>query len=489
MRYVILLVAGTLFYASFGWGALVILTGEILLGYICGIRLGKICGHPACPEGKENLSDPLQHGFAGRSGATLLVAVSIVLVLCPLIVLKYRPIWERILGGGKITGPFFSAEWIAPIGISFYTLRMIGYLADVYRGTTSAEKNFLRFALFVSFFPCVLSGPIERYQDLAVQFREDIPFSETAVKKGFLQILFGFFEKYLIADRLALMVSYAFADAESQSGIVMIYTLILYGIQLYADFAGYSYIAIGTANLFGIRLKNNFEQPYFAVSIQDFWRRWHISLSSWLRDYVYIPLGGSRKGRFRTYCNLMITFLVSGLWHGVGLKYILWGGLHGFYQIVGKLVSRGTKTGLFRRSGQKAGGGTGIRDRVLHLTRILITFVLVDYAWLYFRADSISSALRITKAFVMQPGLSEWFRYDQYLLGMTADRLILLAAECLIMLVIDLIHERKISISAALMSKNRVLRWGLVTVACLIVLTGLVYNYGTDASVFIYTQF
>ena len=240
-----------------------------------------------------------------------------------------------LLGAGPVSSPF---SFALPVGISFYTFQALGYLVDVYRGDTKAERNFLRYALFVSFFPVILSGPIERSTNLLRQIRE-LPkkklWNFDRVTGGLTLMLFGLFQKMVIADRIAILANQVFDNYRMHEMFGLAVGAIAYTIQIYCDFASYSMMALGAAKVLDFGIMENFNTPYFARSMREFWRRWHISLSSWFRDYLYIPLGGSRCGKLRRYFNLMVTFLVSGLWHGASWSFVVWGGLHGLYQIIG----------------------------------------------------------------------------------------------------------------------------------------------------------
>lgn len=231
-----------------------------------------------------------------------------------------------------------SVDILLPVGISFYTFQALGYTIDVYRGDTCAEKNFFQYALFVSFFPQLVAGPIERSSHLLQQLATPHKFNSEEAKSGLLLMLWGFFLKIVLADRIAIFVDWVYGDYHTFGGWYLIVATALFAIQIYCDFAGYSIIAMGAAQILGIRLMENFQSPYLAVSVADFWRRWHISLTSWFRDYLYIPLGGSRCSKWRKYMNKMIVFLVSGLWHGAKISFVVWGGLNGLYQIIGEIL-------------------------------------------------------------------------------------------------------------------------------------------------------
>lgn len=270
---------------------------------------------------------------------------------------------------------------LLPVGISFYTFQTLGYVIDVYRGEVRAERHIGKYALFVSFFPQVVSGPIGRAGSLMPQLEQEHSFDYGEAVNGVKQMAWGFFEKLVIADALAVYVDKVYDYPTEYSGFAMVLTTLFYTIQIYCDFAGYSNIAIGTARLFGIRLMRNFASPYFSSSVREFWSRWHISLSSWFRDYLYIPLGGNRVKKARLYFNLMVVFLLSGLWHGASWTFVVWGGLHGLAQIIERLLD-------------DAFG----RQKRFRALRTAAVFIFCSVAWLFFRSHSISDAVYILKA-------------------------------------------------------------------------------------------
>lgn len=266
---------------------------------------------------------------------------------------------------------------LLPVGISFYTFQSMSYTIDVYRGDLEAERDPLRLLTFVAFFPQLVAGPIERATNLLPQFRETYRFDEARIVEGLRYILWGAFKKMVIADRLALYVNAVYNDVGSYTGAPLIIATVFFAFQVYCDFSGYSDIAIGTARILGFNLMDNFRQPYVSKSLGEFWRRWHISLSSWFRDYLYIPLGGNRKGFRRTLINIMIIFLVSGLWHGASWTFVIWGGIHGLGIVIENLSQRA-------RAGRK--------PLLPPLGRWAVTFVVVCLAWVFFRANSLSDA-------------------------------------------------------------------------------------------------
>lgn len=284
--------------------------------------------------------------------------------------------------------PEFS--FLVPLGISFYTFKVVGYISDVYNGKISAEKNFGKYALYVSFFPQIISGPIERSYNFIPQLEKGYRFEYEKVKNGFLLFLWGLLKKIVIADRLGILVDEVFDNVMNYGTPAYIIAILFFSMQIYFDFSGYSDMAIGCTNMLGITSIRNFDRPYFSKSIGEFWRRWHMSLSTWFRDYLYIPLGGNRVSKVRWACNTMIVFLTSGLWHGANWTFIIWGALHGIYQIIGKF-SRDERDKLLNKMCIR-------KDSKLYLVGASVgTFLLTTYAWMFFRANSISDALHITK--------------------------------------------------------------------------------------------
>lgn len=287
--------------------------------------------------------------------------------------------------------------WLLPVGISFYTFQALGYSFDVYRGHISAERNLITYALFISFFPQLVAGPIERSSHLLPQFKKWHSFSYDDAMTGLRWMLWGYFLKLALADRCGIYVDAIYNNLEYHNGTSYLIASLLFPFQIYGDFAGYSLTAIGAARVMGFRLMENFRRPYFAATVSEFWRRWHISLSSWFKDYVYIPLGGNRVSRPRGYFNVMMTMMISGIWHGANWTFIVWGTLHGLMQCIEKML------GLGRASFK------GMR-RLVH---VFITFFWVSAAWVFFRADSVSDAMTVFTGICLRPGwpklnLADW---------------------------------------------------------------------------------
>lgn len=419
-----------------------------------------------------------------RKNLILFVCISCNILI--LVVFKHG-IWAisilgRVAASLDLRFPTPSFDMILPIGMSFYLLQSLGYLIDVHCQKAKPETNLAKYALFVSFFPTILSGPIERSGNLLKQIQNGTDFSYNNAKTGLLLMVWGCFEKILIANRISLLVDHAFSNYSELTGAAVAFAVFLYAIQIYADFAGYSHIAIGTAKILGFELLTNFKQPYFSLSIKDFWRRWHISLSQWLRDYVYIPMGGSHCNKLKTYRNLMLTFLISGLWHGTGANYIVWGSLHGIYQIVGNL-SFSFRKGIINKL------KVNTHCWSYRFFQGLSTFILVDFAWLFFRSSSFTQSLEILKKIIMDFRLGDTILYGTYLINMEENRFFLLIIEIAIFLIIDILHEINFHIIPWFNQQNLLFRWLIYFILAIALSIGILYNYGANASTFIYTQF
>lgn len=290
---------------------------------------------------------------------------------------------------------------ILPVGISFYTFQTLSYVIDVYRKEVKTEKNFFFYALFVSFFPQLVAGPIERPTNLIPQLRDPKPFNSDDAVKGAKHMLVGFFKKICVADMVSGVVDSVYNAPEGATSLAVVIATVLFAVQIYCDFSGYTDIAIGCARIMGIRLMKNFDHPYTATTIKEFWARWHISLSTWFRDYLYIPLGGSRCSKWRHLMNLMIIFLVSGIWHGAAWTFVIWGAVHGLYRIIGEITAKPREKLL-------SSIGLSSENVVVRCVRTVITFVLVCAAWVVFRANSVSDVGTLfTALFSFRGNLSE----------------------------------------------------------------------------------
>ena len=381
--------------------------------------------------------------------------------------------------GFQLHHPAFDV--LLPVGISFYTFQALGYTIDVYRGEIAAEKNFFRYALFVSFFPQLVAGPIERSKNLLSQLAVPHRFSFDNLREGFLLMLWGFFLKIVIADRAAILVDTVYGSYTDFGGFFVIVATVFFAFQIYCDFGGYSAIAMGTAKMLGVQLMDNFNSPYLSLSCGEFWRRWHISLSSWFRDYVYIPLGGNRKGKLRKYLNLMITFGVSGLWHGANWTYVIWGLLNGFYQVAGDLLKpvRESFCRFFALNPDSLGH---------RCVRTVLTFTLIDLSWVFFRASSVSAALHMLRScFYLRPLVL--FDGSLLCLGLDGPNMALLLLSIFVLCFADILKHRGVRLRDVLIRQDVWFQAIFVGLAAAAILLFGIWGSAYDAASFIYFQF
>ncbi len=354
----LLLICSLFFYACWIPKYLFLILGTIIISYIFSIFIDKA----------KNLKLK-----------KVCLSLSIIIILGILVIFKYYNFFINninfLIAKLNINFQFNNAfSIILPIGISFYTFQIIGYLVDIYRKDCKCEYNFINYALFISFFPQLVAGPIERSKNLLSQLSIDHKFNYVNFEIGLRYILSGMFRKIVIADTAAIFVNAIYNNVQSYAGIVLVLAIFLFSIQIYCDFSGYSLIAIGSSKLLGINLIENFKSPYFSTSIKEFWSRWHISLSTWFRDYIYFPLGGSKKGKIKKLFNLFIVLFVSGMWHGASYTFIIWGIIHGFYRIIEDVLPKFNNYIIIKR---------------------FFTYILVIIAWIFFRANSVSDAIYI----------------------------------------------------------------------------------------------
>jgi len=473
-RYIWLLAASYYFYM--GWNAkyaLLLLTSTVIT-YLSGLFMAIV---------EERYSQSLERMTRLKKA---IVAVSFLSNLSILFFFKYFDFaiinMNRILGvlHIELLNPQFSV--LLPVGISFYIFQALSYTMDVYRGEIYAEKNFFKYALFVSFFPQLVAGPIERSKNLLKQLSEDHDFDYRRMVEGLVIMTWGFFLKLVIADRVAIFVDTVYGTDVLYDGKYLLIASVLFAVQIYCDFAGYSTIAIGAAMVLGVRLMENFNCPYFATTVAEFWRRWHISLSSWFRDYLYIPLGGNRKGTLRKYVNTMIVFLVSGLWHGASWSYVIWGGLNGFYQVVGGVLSPIKKR--FAEKFPKANAGI-----LMRVIRTFVTFVLVDFAWIFFRAKSLTQAKGILLRILDMNNPELLANGSLFDMGLNRQNFIVLGIAIVVLLIADIAKYKGIKVREIVLSWNIVFRWGFLLISVMSILIFGVWGSGYQETNFIYFQF
>lgn len=458
-RNIFLLIVSLAFYGCYDWKYLLLLGVSITVTYICGV-LGRQ---------KEN-------GTQNK----WITMVGVVINLAMLLFFKYTGF---LLGNlSSFLGITLQMPTILlPVGLSFFVFQSCNYLLDVRNGKVNADRSFINIALFVSFFPSITSGPILRAKHMLPQLQQKTQISFSRVQRAVLVFLWGCFVKMVIADRLALFTNHVFDNLNHYSGFVLVVCAAAYSVQIYCDFSGYSYMAIAVADLFGFSIPENFRQPYLATNIADFWRRWHISLTSWFTEYLYIPLGGNRKGMLRRYMNIAIVFLISGLWHGAAWQYIIWGGLHAIYQICGHLTQKPRvvlcdKLGIDRST-------VGYR-----LWQRFFIFCITSFAWIFFRAPGLSVALTYIERMFSQ--WNPWVLVDKsiYNMGLSTIEWNELFAAMAVWIVTAVCRERG-SKADCLVQQNCCSKFLLFLVMLLTIIVFGMYGEGYSASNFIYAGF
>ena len=497
MRYIWLLIVSYYFYMQWNPLYIILLFSCTLLTYIGG----RIIAELVCTETEYLSENPEVFVQKIKKKQQICLTVCISLNLCILGFFKYFEfgiLWlNRLLRLVHINEATWSHDILLPVGISFYTLQSLGYLIDVYRGDIPAEKNFLRYALFVSFFPQLVAGPIERSKNLLVQLQEPHPLKYENIRRGTLLILYGLFLKMVIADRSAVLVDTVYGNSDAYPGFYIIIATVFFAIQIYCDFYGYSTVARGSALLMGIKLMDNFEAPYYARSVKEFWRRWHISLSGWFRDYLYIPLGGNRKGKLREKCNLLMVFSISGLWHGASLAFLLWGLLNGIYQVAADIIQYIMHFITIHHSKflHKYEIIDTLPDRIetdhfsKRLFQTLCTFSLVTFAWLFFRAGGLREAYRIIVNMFSTNNWTILFDGSLYELGVAKNYMNVLVASILVLFFVDYQKYQKKDVADLLLKQGWFFRVTTIIFMIFIILLYGCYGEMYDIQQFIYFQF
>ncbi|MBE6894342.1 MAG: MBOAT family protein [Ruminococcaceae bacterium] len=473
VKYLWLLAASYYFYMCWNAKYALLILFSTIITYLSGILIESV-KTKSWDEKKKNVYKKI------------VVALSFVINLSILFFFKYFNFAFSILARAfaqvniQLSVPVFDV--ILPVGISFYTFQALSYTMDVYRDDIYAEKNFFRYALFVSFFPQLVAGPIERSKNLLKQLAVPQKFKIETAREGVLLMIWGFFLKMVLADRVAIFVDTVYGNIAEFTGYYLVVATVLFAVQIYCDFAGYSTIAMGAAKILGINLMENFDAPYLSTSVAAFWRRWHISLTSWFKDYLYIPLGGSRKGALRKYINKMIVFLVSGLWHGASISFVVWGGLNGLYQIIEEITAP-------------------IRDKfvkVMHFNResighklfqTLLTFVLVDFSWIFFRANGFSHGVEIVKSILNAENLWILFDGSLYTCGLDAHNFYLMIICIFILIFADICKRKNVNIVKLIATQDWWFRSLVIAISISFILLFGKWGPSFDQANFIYFQF
>lgn len=467
IRYIWLLAASYYFYMCWYPKHVLLLFFSTVVTYLCAVLIGAFRSNP----------------FLRKLCLVFCITANLIL----LIYFKYRSFFfDNIAASLSLIGIDISVPditFMLPIGISFYIFQALGYLIDVYRGNINAEKNFFKFALFVSFFPQLVAGPIERSGNLLRQIQLPAELKIDNVRDGLLTMTYGLFIKVVIADNIATVIDPVFAAYDTCSGTALLLAIVLFAFQIYFDFDGYTKLAIGSARILGFSLMNNFSAPYMAGSVKDFWRRWHISLTSWFRDYLYIPLGGNRKGRVRRYVNTLIVFCVSGLWHGAGWHYIVWGGVNGLLIVLQDCTQkwRDAIYSFFKIDKTMAGW---------KIFSTAATFILVDLTWLFFRADDLGMGIAILHKICTDCSL-RIFLSSAFWTNLFPDSFVMLLIMVSLFVVMykDYLATKGLSLKTYICSQQLVFRWCVYLTLIAVIILGGVYGKGFEQTQFIYFQF
>ena len=469
-RTFILLAASIFFYMCWNPVYVLLLASSIVVTFLCALVL------PKC---------------AGKTVRRRAVLVSgLVINFGILFVFKYFNFFADTITG-FFPGSIRPLDLLLPVGISFYTFQAVGYLIDVYRGD-EPERNFFRYALFISFFPQLVAGPIERSGNLLKQIREldKRPLMNLDdFRKGAFIMLYGYFMKMVIADRAAILVDTVY-NAEhyaDYAGFEVLLAAVLFSVQIYCDFAGYTYIAIGAARMMGFTLRENFNTPYLATGIRDFWDRWHMSLTGWFRDYLYFPLGGSRKGKIRKYINILIVFLLSGLWHGAGWHFVFWGMLHGVLRVFEEIAS--PVWNKFRDAASRIFSDGKKDEKSYRLLTQIVTFLVVTLCWMFFRAGSVKQAFDLIGNMLSGMGLWQLTDGSLLMLGLDAKEMKVLIIGIFIMILIDRLKNRKIDVPAAFAERSEIVQALVLLFGIMFIVIFGIYGKQYDATAFIYFQF
>ena len=467
-----LLISSYYFYMCWNPKYIILILASTLLTYLGGIATDKI--------------DRSQSGIKDKKTWKKLTVFSVILInLGILFYFKYVnfavDVLKYLFSLLKIDLVVPAVDLLLPVGISFYTFQALSYTIDVYRGDVEVEKDFFKYALFVSFFPQLVAGPIEKSRNLLKQLNELKGFSYENMIEGLIDMLWGFFVKIVVAERIAIFVDTIYGDPVSYPGFYLIVATVLFAVQIYCDFYGYSLIAVGSAKILNVRLMDNFDTPYLSSSVSEFWRRWHISLNLWFRDYLYIPLGGNRKGRLRKYINILIVFIASGLWHGAELSFVLWGFLNGMYQVIGDLLkplrNRITDYLNIKKNGL-----------IYKTIQIIIVFILVDFSWIFFRAQNLKEAVDIIKLMSFE-NIGIVRDSSLYYCGLDFMNYWFMWLCVMMIAGSDLLLYKQIILRDMIMKQNIVVRSLIIASSVCLILVFGIWGPAFDKASFIYFQF
>ncbi len=466
-RKIWLLICSYYFYICQGAVYALLLLAVTLVTYGAALLMGK---GGSLPESKFAQSSGEENRFRNK----WIMAVALIFCFAFLFYYKYFDFFCRTFNIS--TG----LNIILPVGISYYIFKSASYIIDVYRGVCAPERDFVKYALYVSFFPEILAGPISRAPEVMPQFDEIHEFDYDRIRKGLLRMLYGYFLKLVIASRLAIPVDLFYNSVRESGAIELLIVSFLFPVQIYCDFMSYSEIAIGAGEVMGITLSENFRQPFLAKDLSELWRRWHMSLTNWFRDYLYIPLGGSRKGIIRKYINIIIVFTMSGLWHGAAFTYIFWGFLTGLFQCISSI----TKEARIR-----AGASFPVQNtftRLLHGVYMrVMTYILFSFTAIFFRAATLDEAFTVIKKIFTGINPDTIMAFDPRTMGLGTLNLLISVMLIIILLIADIMREKKGDVFAWICSEKWYLRWGVYYFLTL----AIILSSNIGAAKFIYYAF
>lgn len=505
-RWMVMLAANIVFYAAAGWDNLVYLIGAILISYLAAIKMGELHeefkGIKKQGDYDRKQLKVIKATFEKRRRKYLLFGL--VTVIGALCVVKYTNFVlknaNRLLNIAGLGRDSMTVKLIVPLGVSFFTFQIISYLVDVYKGDIAAQKNFLRYALYISFFPSVTQGPIPRYSQLGTQLETPQKFDYDNIRDGAVWIMWGFAKKLILAERLAVFVSSIYDNYTSYRGVVLVLATMAYSIQIYADFSSCMDIATGSARMFGIELTPNFLRPYFSKTMPEFWRRWHVTLGNWFKDYVFFPFSisqsllklnkkarktfGDGAGRIiASSLPILLVWALTGIWHGASWKFVIWGLFHGTLIILST---------IFTPYNQKVLKKFDIRTDCFsfRLFQMVRTFLLCCVGRVFFRADGLRAALGIFRQILSGVGLSQIINGNLYNYGLNQKNMLVVMIAMLILLLVSILEEKSDESMVKLLGKqNMIFRWIIIYALFFAVLVFGKYGPGYDAAGFIYEQF
>ncbi len=459
-----LLISSYYFYMNWNAKYALLIFFSTFITYLCGIFLGTL---------------------TSKKSKKLVIGISALLILGILFYFKYvnftLSVFSQVLSILHVNVDVRMFDIVLPVGISFFTFQAVGYTIDVYRNEIPAEKNFIRYALFISFFPQLVAGPIERSKNLLHQLKENKKFDVNNAHVGLLTMGYGLFLKIVASDNISSVIDPLFSSPDEYTGMELLVASILFAFQIYCDFEGYTKLAIGSARILGYKLNENFDAPYLAISIKDFWRRWHISLTSWFRDYLYIPLGGSKKGKIRKQINTMIVFLCSGLWHGAAWHYVFWGGLNGLFSVIEDVFTP-LKPKIYNKL------KINNNQFCYKIFQRVITFLLVDITWIFFRV-SLRSGFLILKKILTEFNLAWFINIEYFDMFGTPEVMMIIIISLAMIFFIDALKYTGRNVSSILFKQQILFRWAIYWLLFLIIIYWGVYGEGYEQTQFIYFQF